>query len=342
MSEALTARRALVVGLGRSGLAAVRALVAADVDVVAIEADEDVARAADLPDGVELETGAAGDAQVDATVDLMVPSPGVPESAPLLQQALTRGVTVWSEPELGWRLAPRRVVGVTGTNGKTTVTELVTAMLRASGLAAAACGNIGAAFTEVATTAPDDTILVAELSSFQLRFCERLRPEVGVLVNLAPDHLDWHGDLAAYEAAKARLWAAQRPSDWAVGNRDDPRASDLVRDNAPGRIAWATVEGVPDAGVGVEGGHLVANLEGHGGRILALDELQVTAPHQISNTAVAAAAALAAGGSPEGVAAAARAFRPGRHRIEVVAVSDGITWIDDSKATNPHAAAAAL
>ncbi|MFN2557749.1 MAG: UDP-N-acetylmuramoyl-L-alanine--D-glutamate ligase [Nitriliruptorales bacterium] len=339
-------RRALVVGLGRSGTSAARALAAAGVEVLAVERRQSAEEARELTTaGVkEVLLGVDGSAAAELvpSVDLVVPSPGVPERSAVLHQANSEGLPIWSEPELGWRLAPRRLVAITGTNGKTSVTELVTAMLHAAGVDATACGNIGHPFTTAATTSPPESVLVAELSSFQLRFADTLRPDIGVLLNLAPDHLDWHGDFTAYAAAKAHLWQAQGKQDWAVGNADDAAASALVRTSAPGRVAWTSSRGVPKVGVGVVEHRLVSRLEAHEGPLLPLTDLPSQAPHHIGNVAAAAAAALLAGAEAAAVAEAARRFRPGRHRLEVVALGGGVTWVDDSKATNPHAAAAAL
>lgn len=341
----LGAKRALVIGLGRSGESVARALVDAGVEVVATDAHS----ASDgtphgLPDGVEVHLGIDGDQLVPLvdTVDLVVPSPGVPESAPAIRRALELGLEVWSEPELGFRLAPRRLVGITGTNGKTSTTELTQAMLVADGVDAVACGNIGHPFTTAALGSAPDATLVAELSSFQLRFAVTLRPVVGVLLNVAPDHLDWHGELTSYARAKARLWMAQDSEDWAVSNADDPIATELARAHAPGRVAWTSHTHLPDVGVGIDDGALVARLPVHTGPLVELEALPVTAPHHVANVAAAAAAALLGGASADAVSRAARTYRPGRHRLEVVHDAHGVTWVDDSKATNVHAAIASL
>ncbi|MDP8960033.1 MAG: UDP-N-acetylmuramoyl-L-alanine--D-glutamate ligase [Actinomycetota bacterium] len=340
-------RRALVVGLGQSGAAAARALAVAGVEVVAAECRRAAVEAPTLAAAgvseVLLGVDDLAAAALVEDVDVVVPSPGVPEHSAVLRRALERGLPVWSEPEVGWRLAPRRLVAITGTNGKTSVTELVTAMLTAAGVGATACGNIGHPFTTAATASEPDAVLVAELSSFQLRFVHRLRPRIGVLLNLAPDHLDWHSDFAAYAAAKGRVWQAQRRQDWAVGNAEDSAAATLMRSAAPGRVAWTTTaSSVPEVGVGVAGQELVARLPCHEGPLLRLEELPSVAPHHVDNVAAASAAALLAGAEAAAVAGAARRFRPGRHRLEVVALGGGVAWVDDSKATNPHAAAAAL
>ena len=338
-------RRALVIGVGRSGLAAVRALTTAGVTVVAVDERPDPAGAGEARDlDAEVHLGADPRDHLDG-VDLVVPSPGVPETAPVLRDAMDAAIPVWSEPELGWRLHPHRCVAITGTNGKTSVTELTARMLEAAGEDARACGNIGTPFTDAAADADPETVLVAELSSFQLRFCHALRPQVGVLLNLAPDHLDWHPSVEAYGRAKARIWQAQGDGDWAVVNHDDATARDLADRYAPaGRAVFAT--GAVDLGttpaVVWEADTLVARLPDVRGAVLDAAELAIDAPHHRANVAAAACAALLAGAPPEAVAHAARAFRPGRHRVEHVATVGGVDFVDDSKATNPHAAAAAL
>jgi UDP-N-acetylmuramoylalanine--D-glutamate ligase len=335
-------RRALVIGLGASGLAASRLLREAGVEVTVAESTPDhrdaaVAREA----GCDVRLGEAAPA-VEG-FDLVVPSPGVPEHSPALQAALDGGVRVWSEPELAMRLRPRRLLAVTGTNGKTSVTELLAAMVAASGATAVPCGNIGTPVSTAVRTADAGATLVAELSSFQLRFAGRLRPEVGVLLNLADDHLDWHRTADAYHRAKARIWEAQGADDWALANLDDPVTLGLRDAHAPaGRATFSGSAEVPAPGVGVVDGALVADVPGHRGKVLDLDELPLDAPHHHANVAAAAAAALLAGVPVAAVREAARSFAPGRHRLELVTEHAGVRYVDDSKATNVHAAAAAL
>jgi UDP-N-acetylmuramoylalanine--D-glutamate ligase len=335
--------RALVIGLGTSGRAAASVLAGAGVAVTIVDdrrdhPDADAARTG----GHEVVLDRPAVSLLDR-VELVVPSPGVPERAPVLRAAVRAGLPVWSEPELGWRLHPRRLLAITGTNGKTSTTELLTAMLVAGDVPAVPCGNIGAPFSTAAAAADPSAVLVAELSSFQLRFAGSLRPEVGVLLNLADDHLDWHGGAEAYAAAKARLWEAQRPQDWAVANAADPvtlRWRDRI---APaGRADFAGDRAVAGVGVGVRDGALHARTPAYDGRLLDVAALPLDATHHVANVAAAACAALLAGVDATAVADAARRFLPGRHRLELVAEAGGVRWVDDSKATNVHAAAAAL
>jgi UDP-N-acetylmuramoylalanine--D-glutamate ligase len=351
----LGVRRALVIGAGASGRAAARLLVGAGAEVVLVEENG-------APDGASrvllaTETGAevvAGRPAVEVfapSFDLVVPSPGVPEGAPVLAAAAAAGTPVWSEPELALRRHPRRLLAVTGTNGKTSVTELLTAMCLAGGHDAHACGNIGLPVSDAAASSTATALLVAELSSFQLRFAATLAPEVAVLLNLAPDHLDWHTDLASYHAAKARIFAAQTSEQWAVVGEDDPVARE-VRDRAGvgQRAGFSALEPV-QVGVGRGRGAgrdvLVAAIDGTTEELLPVAALGPSGGpvplHRVANVAAAATAALLAGVAPGAAADAAAATLPGRHRFEVVATDGrGVRYIDDSKATNVHAAMAAL
>jgi UDP-N-acetylmuramoylalanine--D-glutamate ligase len=342
-THSIADRRALVLGLGVSGEAAARALAAAGTDVLAVDAGDGPAvrdRAARLAaEGITSRTGGVADSDL-AGRDLLVPSPGVPESSPLVTAALRAGVDVWSEPELAWRLnrGRTRLVGVTGTNGKTTVTELVAACLDAP-----AAGNIGRPLVALLSADAVPALAVAELSSFQLRFTHTLAPAVAVLVNVAADHLDWHGTLEAYGDAKARIWSRQTSEDTAVVNVDDAGARRVAaRRPPPGRVVGASTA-APDQGqVGVEGGVIVSRTTRPPTRVLPLAEVAMRGRIGVANAVVAAAAALAAGAGVTQVAAALRTVGPGPHRLERVAEIDGIVYVNDSKATNPHAAAAAL
>ena len=335
---------ALVVGVGASGAAVTEVLLARGVTVrLADHADGERQRerAAGLP-GADVRLGAdLADPALLEGVDVVVPSPGVPEVSAVLTQALSRGVPVWSEPELAWRLnaGRTRLVVVTGTNGKTTTTELLAACLDAP-----AVGNIGTPMVEVLTRPDAPALAVAELSSFQLRFTGQLRPDVAVLLNLAPDHLDWHGSLEAYRAAKARAWAAQDGAGWVVANADDAGARDTVEAHPPpGGLAWFR-GGPPAPGeVGVEDGWIVQRVRADAPeRVAEVDRMALRGPHNVANACAAAAAALLAGGEPERIARTLTTFTAGPHRMELVASAGGVDWVNDSKATNPHAAAAAL
>lgn len=336
-------RKALVFGMGASGAAVARLLLDGGTDVVgADDRPTTLARSWAASVGIELVEGPdeAMLAELVAAADLVVPTPAVPERHPLVALALARGVPVRSEVEVAWRAARCPVVAVTGTNGKTSVTELVTAMLGASGMRAVAAGNIGYPLSEAVMG--DAEVIVAEVSSFQLRFCDSFRPVGAAWLNLAEDHLDWHPNMAAYAGAKGRIWAHQTAADTAVVNADDPVVM-AAASSAPSRLVTfglaKPVGPARPADWRVEGGWLVGPEDGP---VLAVADLPRSLPHDLANGLAASALALAAGASVEGVSSALRSTGPGPHRLALVAESGGVRWYDDSKATNPHAALAAL
>jgi UDP-N-acetylmuramoylalanine--D-glutamate ligase len=330
--------RATVVGLAGSGLAATRALTGHGARVLVTEArpDRDVGGAIAQAEamGAEVRAGGHRPEHLDGA-DLVVTSPGVPEHADVLRWAADRGMPVWSELEVGARLADGPYAAITGTNGKSTTTEMLAGAMRHAGLDAIACGNVGYPFSAAAAEAR--AALAVEASSFQLRFHHTFRPRVSALLNVAADHLDWHGSASAYAAAKARIFELQSGDQVHVGNRDDLTAADLSR-SAPCSVVWFT-RGPPAEGeVGFEGRELVSRLDGE--RRLGVPAVE--APAHRANAAAAAAAGLAFGLSPDAVAFVVATFRPLPHRGEVVAEVDGVRFVDDSKATNPHAALATL
>ncbi|MEW6155457.1 MAG: UDP-N-acetylmuramoyl-L-alanine--D-glutamate ligase [Actinomycetota bacterium] len=330
------AETALVVGMGSSGEAVARHLLDRGARVVAVDdAPTDAARRRAADAGINLIVGPDLDVlrRLVTAAEVVVPSPGVPEGHPVFALAEELGTPVRGEVELAGRWARRPVVAITGTNGKTTVTELVTAMLQESGARAVAAGNIGLPLSEAVRR--DVDVFVAEVSSFQLRFTDSFRPKVAVWLNLAEDHLDWHADMAAYAAAKARIWANQGPGDVAVVNADDP----VVMVNAAHAPSTVVTFGLSEpADYTVVGDEL----RGPAGALATIADLRRALPHDLANGLAAAAAALAAGATVEGVGAALRQREGGPHRVELVAESGGVRWYDDSKATNPHAALAAL
>jgi UDP-N-acetylmuramoylalanine--D-glutamate ligase len=336
-----TGLQVLVIGLGASGLAAARVLVEEGARVriserrsaAELEQDErrDELRALDA----EVLTGGHDEAHLDGAA-LVVTSPGVPEEAPILQAAHRRGIPVWSELELGARLCTVPYVAVTGTNGKSTTTEMVASCMRADGLDAMACGNIGHPFSLAAREGHQ--ALAVEASSFQLRFHHTFHPKVSVLLNVAPDHLDWHGSLERYRAAKARVFERQGSGDTHVGNRDDA-AGAKVSQGAPCALVWFRF-GAPGAEeVGFEDGVLVSRI--HGKREELGRPTEGGAGFR-ADAAAAAAASIAFGVSAPSAREGIAGVRPLEHRGQVVAIARSVRFVDDSKATNPHAALAAL
>ena len=300
-AEAWLPRRVLVVGLARSGLAAASALAARGVEVVAADRcpDADAGRLGGL--GVELRLGTEEEALLEG-VELVVKSPGVPAESPLVSGARSRGIPVWSEVELGYRLLPAgaRLIGVTGTNGKTTTTELLGAILRAADRDVLVAGNVGNPLTDAALMAGDDSWIVCELSSFQLEDVQTLACDVAVLLNLEPDHLDRHGTFEAYRDAKLRIFERARAK-------------------------------VVPRGLGIDG------IEFSADDPLPAEPL-IPGRHNRENAAAATAVARAAGVPDDAIAEALRTFPGVPHRLELVRELRGVRWINDSKATNTAAA----
>jgi UDP-N-acetylmuramoylalanine--D-glutamate ligase len=313
---------------------------------------------------VEIAPGPARAAELARSASLVVPSPGVPVGHPALVAAVSSGVDVVSEIELAWQVlealrgdeggarACYRLLAITGTNGKTTVTGLVTAMLSASGMTAVAAGNVGyplldavAALTRAAGDGPRPTgdgprptgevVLVAEVPSFQLEYTDRFSPDVSCWLNFAPDHLDWHPNVEHYVRAKAKIWARQAPGSVVVVNADDPVV--LSRSAAvPAGVRLVTFGATGTWAVGPEA------VEGPDGFVLKAADLPRAFPHDLANTAAALAVAMAAGADEEGCRRAARSTVPLPHRVQLVGEQDGVRWYDDSKATTPAAVLAGL
>ncbi|GAA4891538.1 UDP-N-acetylmuramoyl-L-alanine--D-glutamate ligase [Actinomycetospora straminea] len=338
-------RHVLVAGARRTGVSVVDVLLdlgarvtVGDGDPAQLDAlgDRDVTRTRDLtalPDGV----------------DLVVTSPGFRTDAPLALAARAAGVPMVGEPELAWWLGddpavcpdgPPRWLAVTGTNGKTTTTTMLEAILRAAGEDTVACGNIGLPVVDALRAG--HRVLAVELSSFQLEWSPSVRPYAGAVLNLAEDHLDWHGTMAAYAAAKARVLRGEI----AVAGIDDRAAAGLLV-AAPAPVHVGFTRGRPGPGeLGIVDGTLVDRAFGerdrHGTGLADVVDIAPPGPPGEANALAAAALARAHGVPSEAVAAGLRSVAPGAHRGAVVAEAGGIRWVDDSKATNPHAAAASL
>jgi UDP-N-acetylmuramoylalanine--D-glutamate ligase len=291
----------------------------------------------------------------------------VPVSHPALVAAKAFGIEVESEIELAWQVLEamggrgerHRLVAITGTNGKTTVTKLVTAMLASSGMQAVAAGNVGYPLLEAVSRISPGVpgVLVAEVSSFQLEYTSRFRPDISCWLNFAPDHLDWHPSLEQYSRAKKKIWANQGDGCVAVVNIDDPVVRRAARDIPPGaRVVTFGAGSAGTAGTAGPAGTAVApdapdapvwaaspeGISGPGGFFLPSAELPRALPHDMANTAAALAVAMAAGASTEGCVLAARTTLPPAHRVQLVGQSGGIAWYDDSKATTPAAVLAGV
>ena len=330
----------LVAGLGKSGRAAARQLAEAGAEVVACDDNPELDAGELAAVGVKTHLG-PGALELLEGRELLVVAPGLPEAHPLIQAALGAGVPVWSEVELAARVSTMPLVGVTGTNGKTTTTELAAAMLTASGLHAVAAGNVGLPLVDAVLARRPPDAVVAELSSFQLRFTFTLRLVAGAWLNFAADHLDWHRDLAAYAAAKARVWANQRRDDWSLYAADDPVVADHAA-AAPGTAVPFAVGRAAAGGLGIEAGIALSRIPGHESGLWRAAALRLPGRHNLGNALAASGLALALGAHPAAMARAVAAFRAGPHRLATVGEVRGVVFVDDSKATNPHAAARAL
>jgi UDP-N-acetylmuramoylalanine--D-glutamate ligase len=327
----------LVVGLGVSGEAAARHLLGLGAAVTVVDEADDALlrrRGAGLS-GARVELGASGAApEIAASSALVLASPGVPEHAPALDAARGHGVPVWSEVELAFRVAEAPILGITGTNGKTTTTQMLAAALVEAGVRAAAAGNIGWPLIDAAADRPE--VIVAELSSFQLRHVVSFHTPVGVLLNLADDHLDWHGTFDAYVAAKSRIFERQRSEDFAV-HHDDPACERAAAGSGGVRVPFSA-GGLPDRGAGVRDGRIVVPQ----GDVVDVAAMRARGRPALANAVAAAAAAAAFGAPLEPVGRALAGFEPLPHRMELVATIGDVAYVNDSKATNPHAVLAAL
>jgi UDP-N-acetylmuramoylalanine--D-glutamate ligase len=324
----------LVVGLARSGQASARLLAERGEEVIGVDAGhpddaEGLARA-----GVEVNLDGDGVEQL-GRVRCLVKSPGVPRDAPVVAAAIERGVPVIGELELAWRLLPHRFIAVTGTNGKTTVAELLGHLWRTAGEEVEVAGNVGTPLSSLVGKVDPEAVIVCECSSFQLEDAEAFAPECAVFLNLAPDHLDRHRTLDDYLAAKLRVFANQNRSDVAIVNADEPALQRLELPGAAERVSFCRASGCDVAAIdGV--------ISWHGEPLVDVDQLPGLGEHRIDNAMAAAAAALSSGLDRDRVAEGLRGFEGVPHRLEPVAEIEGVLYVNDSKATNVSAARSAL
>ena len=339
LSPLTSGARVLVAGARVTGRAIVAALAPLGCDLSVC--DDDLPAAQALAGGSALSPVQA--VAAIRTFELVVTSPGFPPTAPVLAAAASAGVPIWGDVELAWRLdaagrfgPPRRWLLVTGTNGKTTTTSMLYDMLVADGRRAILCGNIGEPVLDVLVRPAD--VLAVEISSFQLHWAPSLRPEAGAVLNIAEDHLDWHGGFEAYAADKARALDGRV----AVAGLDDGPAAALLSDCAA-EVKIGFRLGEPGPGeLGVRDGMLVDRAFADDLPLAAVSAIPVAGPVGVLDALGAAALARAVGVPPGAIAGALAAFRVGRHRAEKVGEIDGVPYVDDSKATNPHAAEASI
>jgi UDP-N-acetylmuramoylalanine--D-glutamate ligase len=318
----------LIVGLARSGQAVARLLAARGESVRGVDSGspKDAGRLSEA--GVEVFLESDGLALLEGT-RTVVKSPGVPREAAVIAAALERGIDVVGELELAWRALPNRFIAVTGTNGKTTTVELLGHVYRSAGEPAAVAGNVGTPLSELVGQVEPDATVICEASSFQLEDTSFFAPECAVFLNLAPDHLDRHGDLESYLAAKLRIFANQGNDDVAVYNADDPQLAGTDLGGCARRLAFCASAG-PDCEVALAAGTIFYD----GEPLLAVEELGLFGEHNVHNAMAAAAAALSMGLDREAVREGLRGFAGVPHRLEQVAEIAGVRFVNDSKATN--------
>jgi UDP-N-acetylmuramoylalanine--D-glutamate ligase len=339
----LQGKRVLVVGLARTGL--VTALFSAGYGATVTATDErtesELAETAEKlrAAGVKLELGGFVPSSF-LEQDLIVVSPGVPAKIEPLEKARAQGIAVWSEIELAWRFLRGKLIAITGSNGKTTTTSLVAHILKTSNVPTLIGGNIGTPLLALVETSVDTMVTVAEISSFQLETVEGFRPEIGVLLNLTPDHLDRHVTFEEYACVKMRMFENQLERDIALLNADDPEVT--KRMPAKPKIFWFSRQKRVATGAFLRDDQIIFRNEGSEVELARLADIQLRGQHNVENVLAACAAAYLAGAVPAAIAAGVKSFRGVEHRLEFVAEVSGVQYYNDSKATNVDAAAKAL
>jgi UDP-N-acetylmuramoylalanine--D-glutamate ligase len=339
----LAGKRVLVVGLARTGTATALFCAARGARVTASE-EQDESRVGEAAAklraaGVAVELGGHR-RETFVAQDLIIPSPGVALAMAHLVAARAEGIPVWSEIELAWRFLRGKLVAVTGSNGKTTTTALIGHILESAGFPTLVGGNIGTPLISRVDISSDATVTVAEVSSFQLEAIAAFRAEIGALLNLTPDHLDRHESLEAYCRAKARLFENQRESDAAIVNADDPGAAGLAPVGPS--VFWFSRTRRVAAGAYLRGEEIVFRRNGLETILLRRGDIGLRGEHNVENVLAAAAAAYLTGARPAAIAAGVRSFAGVEHRLEFVAEINGVSFFNDSKATNVDATLKAI
>jgi UDP-N-acetylmuramoylalanine--D-glutamate ligase len=333
--------RAVVIGLGRSGLACARVLAGDGYEVLVVDRGDDARLrevASRVPAGVEVRLGGY-EVDVVRGAALVCPSPGVPWHSAELELARTLGIPVRSEMSLVFERCRGRIVGITGTNGKTTTTSLCAAVIARDGRRVHLGGNIGETMLDRLDDVDSGDWVVLELSSFQLESVEKPRCEIAAVLNISPDHIDRHGSLAAYIAAKQRI--VEHAVSYTVLGWDDPVTRSMAASSsAPVRYFGSALRGVD--GATVEGDGVVVVESGSTQPVMAVVDVPLFGAHNVLNVLAATAVGRAAGVASSDIAAAVREFTAVPHRLEVVLETGGVLWVNDSKATNVDAATRAL
>jgi UDP-N-acetylmuramoylalanine--D-glutamate ligase len=339
----LAGKRVLVVGLARTG--AVTSLFSAGYGATVTATDEKpeaqlTEGAAKLrAAGVRVELG-GHKPEMFLEQDLIVVSPGVPAKLPQLEAARAKGIPVWSEVELAWRLLRGKLIAITGSNGKTTTTSLVAHILKTANIPTLIGGNIGVPLLALVESSMDTTVTVAEISSFQLETIEAFRPEIGVLLNLTPDHLDRHASFEEYARAKMRMFENQLERDAAVLNADDPEVT--RRMPSRGHIYWFSRRKRVAEGAFLRDDQIFFRMDGREVALARREDIMLRGPHNVENVLAACAAGYLAGADPPSIATGVKTFQGVEHRLEFVAEVGGVNYYNDSKATNVDATVKAI
>ena len=340
----LANKRVLVVGLGKSGVASALFLKAHGARVTVSDSKPEDQLSEEIPvlldHGITVETGGHGDRTFRGQ-DLIVVSPGVPVDAPPLVQARAQGEPVIGEIELAAQFLHGRIVAVTGSNGKTTTTTLTGEIITAGGLHTVVGGNIGTPAISLVERARPETIIVLEVSSFQLETIQTFRPKVAVVLNVTPDHLDRHRTFAAYTEAKARIFESQQPNDFAVLNADDPTCVQ-VASRTRAQVFWFSRKNEVQQGAYVRDAQIFFRDAKGQHEIMLVSEIPLKGAHNVENTLAAVCAGALLGCSPTQIRQAVHAFKAVEHRLEYVATIHGVDYYNDSKATNVDATIKAL
>jgi UDP-N-acetylmuramoylalanine--D-glutamate ligase len=330
-------KRVTVAGAARSGLAAAELLARRGARVTLSESRGEAPEATPLEAlGVTLELGGHR-TETFIGADLVVLSPGVPPEQAAVAAARERGVPVIAEIELAFRWLQGRVIAITGTKGKSTTTALTGRMLQTAGFKVTVGGNIGAPLSAQVSESTPDTLHVVETSSFQLEQIDTFHPWIAVMLNFSPDHLDRHPSVAAYAAAKARIFENQSAGDWAVVNADDPAVLEMAR-RGRARLHLFSKQTPLMEGTVIEGGAIVDRHASSSTPLVPLAAIHLLGPHLVNDVMAAATVGALAGAAPAAMTAAVEGFRGLEHAMELVAEVDGVRFVNDSKATNIESA----
>jgi len=340
----LNGKRALVVGLGKSGVASALFLKARGARVTVSDTKSGDELRNEIPvlldHGITVETGGHGERTFHGQ-DLIVVSPGVPVDAPPLAQARALGETVIGEIELAARFLPGPIIAITGSNGKTTTTMLVGEIMNAAGFPALVGGNIGTPAISLVERATPESVIVLEVSSFQLETIQTFRPKIAVVLNVTPDHLDRHRTFEVYSDAKARIFENQQGSDHTVLNADDPTCVSMAS-RTKAQVFWFSRQKEVQQGAWVRDGNVVFRRGDAQREVLQVSEIPLKGAHNLENVLAAVCASVLGGCSPEEVRKAVQKFKAVEHRLEFVATVRGVDYYNDSKATNVDATIKAL